>query len=162
MSREHRRQRGGDRRRTFRCRIRDLRWDAALKVGWRKVPARVLNESAEGFAVVALRHPRVEAGDVVQLRTPSGWSEARVVYVKRDASAADGGTPGNRPKGPVRLGLKRLGDLPLPAERPGKIGWLLPAALWPSSFPTVVAGVLFVLIVVGIPTVAIALLCHFR
>ena len=155
-----------NRRRCFRIPVRGSRRNAVLEVDRRRVPVQVRDESAEGFAVAASRDPRVQAGDVVRLRTESGWSEVQVVHVDSGQPAGSDGDPQAHKGQPAfRLGLKRLRDLPAPEDQPTKISWTARprhAALVPSTVPTVVQGVLFTLIVVGIPAVAIGLLWHFR
>ena len=76
---------------------------AIIKIGRKEVRARLVNESASGFAVASGAISRLALGRRVQLRTPSGWSET--VVVRRHTE-----------NGETVLGLVRLGDLPDPRQ----------------------------------------------
>ena len=76
--------------------------------------ARLLDESAGGFAVLVHHPPALSVGQPAQLHTDSGWFEVRIVNV-REAAPPEGGSEAD-PTGPepwFRVGLLRLGEATL-------------------------------------------------
>ena len=103
---------GSEKRSAFRCRVPASERESVLRVGRKRIPVRVLDESAGGFAVLVGRRPGVAADDVVRLWTDSGWHEARVVHVcEHEPAISDGNGGGERETPQFRVGLERLRDL---------------------------------------------------
>jgi hypothetical protein len=103
----------GEKRNAFRCPVSQPEHVALLRVGKkRQMRVQLLDESAGGFAVLADRHPGVQAGDVVRLCTESGWHEVRVVHVcKHRPAVAEGESLGESEGPQFRVGFERLRDL---------------------------------------------------
>lgn len=116
---------GDEKRSAFRCPVQETVQWSVLRVRKKKLPVQLLDESAGGFALLADRHPGVEAGDVVRLCTESGWHEVRVVHVRKYEPAVAEGEPVGENGGPqFRVGLERVRDL-APREAPGGLrAWL--------------------------------------
>jgi len=97
-------------RNSFRCPVTESRRRCELRIGAELLPARLVDESAGGFAVLVDRRPDLEIGQTVQLRTDSGWFDVQV------RSAAEAPSP-EEASDCFRLGLQRLGEA-APSEEP--------------------------------------------
>jgi hypothetical protein len=84
-----------DRRQSQRFTSSEERSEAQLKVGDETIRARVLDESASGFALQVEQHPGVYEGEIVWLMASGCWTKARVARVK----PADEG---------IEIGLSRI------------------------------------------------------
>jgi hypothetical protein len=87
-----------DRRKSRRFPVLEQQQQATLRVGDVSIPARLVDQSATGFAVRVEEHPGVFPGEVVWLQTVAGWTEVRVVKARHDV---DG----------TQIGLERIADL---------------------------------------------------
>lgn len=93
--------------------------------GW-DIPVKVLDESTEGFGVVADGVTPLEVGCILLLETDSGWAEVQVMnVVRREAkSHADSSICSGTE---TRMGLRRLRDLPpweFASESRWQVAWL--------------------------------------
>jgi hypothetical protein len=93
-----------DRRHSHRFPTPDDRKEATLQVGDDSFPARLVDQSSTGFAVLVDAHPGVYEGEAVWLRADGVWSKARVARVTLESKG-------------VRVGLTRVVDQG-PAEEP--------------------------------------------
>lgn len=99
-------------RTTYRCASPPPGQKAVLKLGGRDHVVMLFDQSAGGIAVEFDGRLKAKVGDVVRIRTCTGWTEATVVH----RQVAEGAT---------RLGLERFNELPDPREpvwslQPGK------------------------------------------
>ena len=145
-------------RNSFRCPVAESRRQCALVVGKKRLPVRLLDESAGGFAVLADAPPWVTENQRVQLVTDAGWFHVGVIHVRQvdPDDAAKGASAGA--EGPwFRIGLCRLGEVESAAEDaalcPAGFGLHFSLAKWcPSnSGSMVVVGVLFTLALIVLP-----------
>jgi hypothetical protein len=102
-----------DRRKARRFPVLEQQQQATLRVGDVLVPARLVDQSATGFAIRLEEHPGVFPGEVVWLQTVAGWTEVRVVKARHEV---DG----------TQIGLERIADL---AAGPKEVGRILPEQL---------------------------------
>ncbi|MEN6405589.1 MAG: hypothetical protein ABFC77_03870 [Thermoguttaceae bacterium] len=93
----------GDQRQSFRCNVSNGRTECSLKVGQHALPARLLDESAGGFAVEVDQVAGLNAGDTGLLLTDVGWFSVRIVHIAEQAADPDAAPS-------YRLGLLRLSD----------------------------------------------------
>jgi hypothetical protein len=100
-----------DRRRAYRCPVAGPRASAVLRLGTREVAAEIVDESANGFAVVVDENVRSETGQTFSLGTADGWVEVEVknIQFQQWTSFEEGGEPVTKTR--TRLGLLRLRDL---------------------------------------------------
>lgn len=100
-----------DRRKAYRCPVVGPRASAILRLGTREMAAEIVNESANGFAVVVDENVRSEAGQTFSLGTTDGWVEVEVknIQFQQWTSFEAGGEPVTKTR--TRLGLLRLRDL---------------------------------------------------
>lgn len=100
-----------DRRENYRCAVVGDRSAAVLRLGTRQVRAEVIDESADGFAIVVDEGIRASQGDLFSLGTVEGWVEVEVrnVQFQQWAQTDESGAIEVRTR--TRLGLKRLRDL---------------------------------------------------
>jgi hypothetical protein len=87
-----------DRRKARRFPVLGEQQQATLRVGDATFPARLIDQSATGFAIRMEEHPGVFPGEVVWLQTVAGWTEVRVVKARHEV---DG----------TQIGLERIADL---------------------------------------------------
>ncbi|MFN0019938.1 MAG: hypothetical protein ACKVP0_16900 [Pirellulaceae bacterium] len=87
-----------DQRKSFRIQISDGQEHACLTVGKREIKARILDESAGGFAVALLEEVEVQQNQMHLLKTSVGLFQTRIARIEH---FADG----------KLLGLVRLSDL---------------------------------------------------
>ena len=93
-----------DERQTRRLNVPEQYTTAILKVGTRRLVARLVDESSDGFSVILPEgSKRLDEGASVLLRSSSGWHQCNVVYRKPEREG-------------VRIGLQRMGDLPDPRD----------------------------------------------
>jgi hypothetical protein len=145
-------------RESVRCPVTESRRQSVLVVGKTRLPVRLLDESAGGFAVLADAPPGVTENQRVQLVTDSGWFDVGVIYVRQvDPDDVANGASASA-EGPwFRIGLCRLGEVESAAEDaalcPAGFGLYFSLAKWcPSnSGAMVVVGVLFTLAVIALP-----------
>lgn len=90
-----------DQRQTFRIEIPEGREQAALVVGKQQVEARILDESAAGFAVVVPADVDLEQNKIHVLKTATGSFETRVARVEHFSNGKSDGK---------LVGLMRLQD----------------------------------------------------
>jgi hypothetical protein len=102
-----------DRRKARRFPVLADQQQATLRVGDVAIPARLVDQSATGFAIRVEEHPGVFPGEVVWLQTVAGWTEVRVVKARHDV---DG----------TQIGLERIADL---ATGPKDVSRILPEQL---------------------------------
>jgi hypothetical protein len=169
-----------DQRRSFRCPAFDPRREAELRAGDKRLSARVLDESAGGFAVVVAGKPGLNVGEVAQLRTEAGWFEVRVSNVTVTAvgpigpPAADepqpAGADGQASDRTVahRLGLCRLRERDPPEEerRGRRPGWWRSCLAWtfaqvlPAHHSMLAVGAVVAVLAVGVPLLTVGLLSY--
>jgi len=140
--------RGLDQRKSFRCKVPEPHRDALLKVGRRRFPVHLFNESAGGFAAWSDRDLHLTVGDVVSLSTASGDFDVRVAYLMEiDEKEADITAEGSL----FRIGMERLSDLQGPAEKSvrANAARTRQSRLLPSNTCIVVATTLLVLGVIA-------------
>lgn len=99
-------------RTTYRCASPPPGQKAVLKLRGRDHVVMLYDQSAGGITVEFAGRLKAKVGDVVRVRTCTGWTEATIVH----RHVEDGTT---------RLGLERFGELPDPREpawslQPGK------------------------------------------
>jgi hypothetical protein len=102
-----------DRRKARRFPVQENQQQATLRVGDVAIPARLVDQSATGFAIRLEEHPGVFPGEVVWLQTVAGWTEVRVVKTRHDVEG-------------THIGLERIADL---ASGPQEKGRILPEQL---------------------------------
>ena len=98
-----------DRRGSFRCPVADSRMGCVLQVGAKRVPGRLLNESAGGFSVLVGGPLDLGVDQTAELHSDSGWFEVQVAHVM-EASPPEGGDAKSSEEEPgpwFRLGLRR-------------------------------------------------------
>ncbi|MEX2114085.1 MAG: hypothetical protein WD845_12920 [Pirellulales bacterium] len=95
-----------EQRAAFRC-ASDDRF-GQLRCGDRTVEVAIVDESANGFGVVALDPPACDVGETVQLRTEAGWTETRVMNMQPVAVATSHDADTSTVVMMTRLGLMRL------------------------------------------------------
>jgi len=122
-----------DHRGAFRCPLPQSRQEAVLKVGEDYVMARLVDESAKGFAVTTDRTPGVDVDDVIGLWTTAGRFEVRVASIAQARASRTylPQDPGHVEL-PSRLGLERLRDLGTEEPQPARLAWL--DRLWHTGF----------------------------
>ena len=140
-------------RRSFRCKVVDAGRLCQLIVGADVLSARLLDESAGGFAVAVDRLAGLEVGQTAELRTDTGHFSVRVANVAETTPSEDANAPAEEQHRSFRLGLMRLGEISLP-EPPGVsvlAGSLLfrPWQWHPSNgSPTLIGGLLAMAVVI--------------
>jgi hypothetical protein len=85
-----------------------------LQVGAKRVPGRLLNESAGGFSVLVGGPLDLGVDQTAELHSDSGWFEVQVAHVM-EASPPEGGDAKSSEEEPgpwFRLGLRRLREIP--------------------------------------------------
>ncbi len=103
-----------DRRQSHRFPAPEDRSQAALQVGDDSYPARLVDQSASGFAVLVDAHPGVYEGESVWLRADGVWTKARVARVTLESKG-------------VRVGLTRIVDEAAAEEPKLSLGfWRMP------------------------------------
>lgn len=143
----------GDRRNAFRCNVQSAREEALLVVGRKQVPARLTDESAGGFAVVTEGRLDVQVGDVVRLRTDSGWFEVRVANLRAEPAAPTEATDETEvTESSLCLGLERQRELDQWDAPPVRRRWF--DRLWVRSFPglgtgSLLGGIVFAVVIAG-------------
>jgi hypothetical protein len=138
--------RGFDQRKSYRCPVDEAHQAAELAVGRRRVPIRLYNESAGGFAALADNDPGVSLGDVVGLRTCSGTFEVRVAHMSRVEPAA-GDDRG--PQSTFQLGLERLRDLASLSELHPQARDALRGIARPRFFPSTAVGTVAIVLLLA-------------
>lgn len=153
------------RRKSYRCPEPNAEFDSELRTAQDCYPVTVLDESSGGFGVLVEGPIPLKPDDSAWLRHRSGWSEVRVVHVGPEKSSEDESPEGRKASPPrTRLGLKRLRELEVPDDLP-RSPWaalcdLRAHMVWilSSTLRTAVGGVIFALLVVGIPALVLATL----
>jgi hypothetical protein len=134
-----------EQRKSFRCRVAQPRQAAELKVGRRRIPIVLFNESAGGFGAWVECDPRVKAGELLQLMIGPDRLEVRVAHVT-EVEAASAEPECGKPL--FRVGLKRLRELDAaPGER-AAAGRFSRERFLPSSTSIVVGATLLIVAVV--------------
>ncbi|MBN1394956.1 MAG: hypothetical protein JW959_08030 [Pirellulales bacterium] len=142
-----------DMRTTFRCPVAESRSPCTLVLGGETLPARLVDESAGGFAVYVDYPINLEIGQTIQLETDSGRFKVSV------RSIEDVSSPENREDGDGenlrRLGLQRLGDaVPEIGPWPSPFAWGFRRRLrqwFPSNQWLSLSGVLLMLGTLFVP-----------
>ncbi len=101
-----------ERRRAYRCAVTGPRRECTLRIADREIAAEMLDESANGFAVLPSEAVECQVGGIVRLKTTSGWTEAEIVHIQ--FPLPESGVPsseGQQAAAPPRLGLMRIRDL---------------------------------------------------
>jgi hypothetical protein len=142
-------------RKSFRCAAVGARQCCELKVGLQVTPAKLVDESAGGFSVLACLPTVVTVNQTLQIHTNGGWFNVRVIHVQEvllreepDVETAE--------QGPwFRLGLRRLGEvaMPDPAALSQPTGHLrFGLGLWrvPNGLP-VMLGLLLAVVAIALP-----------
>ncbi len=153
------------RRKSFRCPLDDADFDSELRINQERYPVAVVDESSGGFGVLIEGPLPLKPDDSAWLRHRSGWSEVRVMHIGPEESP-EAESPDGRDASPqrTRLGLKRLRELEVPDGLPqspwaalcdlrAHMTWLLG-----STLRTAAGGVIFAVLVVGIPAIVLATL----
>jgi hypothetical protein len=152
-----------DKRQSCRFPVPDLRQEGELRFGDIRMPIRVLDQSATGFAAMALQPSDVAVGSKGLLRAGDDWFEISLVNCtpieppeSEDDSSVDDQTQF------FRLGLYRLADISDPDEK--QPGWMQPllhvcfSNVMPEKSSALGFGLLFVFIVVVLPVMAILII----
>jgi hypothetical protein len=108
------------RRESFRIPGDGPRRHGRIKIGRRKLAARVLDESAGGFRIELDVDPGCEVGDTLLLEVAAAWAEVRVVTIQRCQPAPDDPAPDDPPDDDppdavdltlIRLSVERIRDV---------------------------------------------------
>jgi hypothetical protein len=152
-----------DRRRAYRFAIPSSRQQGELRFGDMRLPVLLYDQSASGFAALSLLPPGVDIGSSGLLRSGDDWYEIRLVYVTpADHLELEKTSTLDEQVQCFRLGLIRLGDTVDPDRKSEAWSWSmmrdnLAFVMPPHSF-MVGYGMLFVIMVVILPVIAILLL----
>jgi hypothetical protein len=111
-----------DRRTACRYTVAECRQRCELKVDSHVLSARLVNESASGFAVVVDHRARLHVGQQAQLDTDSGSFAVRVVHIAAVRPTEDDDNPVGEHGRRLRLGLLRLGEVAL-TDQPTISAW---------------------------------------
>jgi hypothetical protein len=143
-----------EQRKSFRCTTAIPRPGCEIMLGTTVLPARLLDESAGGFAVLVNRPPSVEVNQLAQLHTKGGWYNVCIVHVAEVTPRLDVGNAVATEEGPwFRLGIRRLGeavqpDQPAISRLAATLRFHL--ARWcPSGMMSALFGLLAVIVVVA-------------
>jgi len=136
---------GRNRRESFRCAVADTRQNCAINVGSEVRQARLLNQSAGGFAVLVDRPADLNIGDTAELRTDAGWFTVRLVHVE-EVEAINDDAVASQQSPWFRLGFSRLGDS-MPLDEPAvsllaRNLWFRQAQWYSQSRTPMIVGVL--------------------
>lgn len=143
-------ERDSENRRSFRCPVPEESVRAELRIGRRRIPVQLHDESAGGFAVTAAECPDVKRSDVFQLHVDSRVFDVSLVHLFEQG-----------PKDPARgartyrIGLQRLGEVVAPPNA-GPLSQRLLSNVLPLPSPSAHApvsfsGILLALVVVAAP-----------
>jgi hypothetical protein len=77
-----------DDRKSDRNRVPEARQSCELNVGDNLIPALLMDESRDGFAVMIDRLEGVKSGKKAKLRTDAGWVNVRIIYITKAAPPA--------------------------------------------------------------------------
>jgi hypothetical protein len=150
-----------DQRKTFRCTVAESRQCCELKVGDETLPARLLDESLGGFAVLVDRLAGLEVDRTAELSTDAGWFLVRVVHVAEADPPEGEEVAAEEPATWFRLGLLRLGDAALPEEPAVSrlaAGLQFQMRQWYSSRTTLMAVSMLLMAAVVVVPLALAVL----
>jgi len=147
-------------RKSFRCRASVSDGRAELQIGQRRIPVQLRDESAGGFAVIAVECPEVKRSDVMQLHLDSRVFNVCLIHLFEDESPAPG--RGGRI---YRIGLQRLGETMEPPKADPPYRSLLSAVfrgLFPSARTlSTPSGLVLAVVVVAAPLVFAAIFYYF-
>lgn len=143
-------ERASENRRSFRWRVPEEDGRAELRIGGRRIPVQLHDESAGGFSVTAAEFPDVKRSDVFQLHAGSRVFDVSLVHLSEQGPR----NPGREGK-TYRIGLQRLGEVVRPPDA-GPLGQrLLSSALRrpsPSAHaPASLSGAVLAVVVVAAP-----------
>ena len=135
-------------RKALRLPVLGQQQDGELRIGGVRAPVQLLDQSANGFAVMTFNEPNVDIGSTGILRTGNDWCEIRIANI----------TPMNGDEDETqcfRLGLYRLGDIVDPDFKPryfSGVVWKnhLKQAM-PASTSAIVFGLIFVFCIIVLP-----------
>lgn len=129
-------------RRSFRCPVATDRNSAELRFGAKRFPARLLDESADGFSIGLDEDPQSRPGQAAVLQTAAGCFEVEMVHCCRNEAAADKSPPCR-----FRMGVRRLRFLGEQGD--AQQGNSDAASLWrrklPAGWKLTALGILLVL-----------------
>ncbi len=154
-----------NRRESCRFLVVDTLQRCELQVGEELLSARMLDESAGGFAVLVEHLAGLSVDQTAHLHTAAGWFKVRVANLTEIEPSEDDATVEAETSGPwFRLGLQRLGEAPPPeppAVSPLSGIFRLRGGRWrpPHEVPWVL-GVCLAVSVVAIPAVVITALWY--
>jgi hypothetical protein len=152
-----------EQRKSYRYSVPSLRQDGELRFGEFRLPVRLLDQSAGGFAAMSRQPPGVEIDSAGLLRAGDDWHEIRLINVTpmEPPESEETSTPEDQGQC-FRLGLYRLGDAFDPDKKEASWSWSMLRDhlnnIMPPHSPAVGFGVLFVTAVVVLPVVAILLM----
>jgi hypothetical protein len=152
--------RGAENRKSYRCRTSETNDLAELRIGQRRIPVQLRDESAGGFGVTAAERPEVERTDVLQLHVDSTVFNVRLVHLHEERVWERG-----QERKIYCIGLQRLGEAEEPPTAEPAYRHLASAALrWLFPSGHVMAspsGFVLAVVVVGAPLAFAALFYHF-
>jgi hypothetical protein len=118
-----------------------------------RLPVRLIDQSADGFAVLTHGPPPLGRGDVVQFQTDDFLCEVRVAHM---TEIRLGNEDGDKSDSEVlfHLGLKRLRDLSIASDeqqqRGRQIRWRVVPQGFHSSLPAIILGMLAVAVILAV------------
>jgi hypothetical protein len=152
-----------EQRKSHRYFVPSLRQEGELRFGQFRLPVRLLDQSAGGFAAMSWQPPGVEIDSAGLLRAGDDWHEIRLINVTPMEAPESEETSAPDDQGQCfRLGLYRLGDAFDPDKKEATWSWPMLRDhlnnIMPPHSSTVGFGMLFVIAVVVLPVVAILLM----
>ena len=102
-------------RTSFRCTVAESRQDCILRIGQRALPAKLIDESVGGFAILVDELAGLENEQTAELATDAGSFTVRIVHISK-VTPTDINIAADRETPCFRLGLVRLGETGLPQE----------------------------------------------
>jgi hypothetical protein len=103
---------------TYRCTTLEPVQQAIVQTDQDRIVLDLVDQSTGGFGIQSLQNLNLQPGQIIKLRTGSGWSECEVVHQESE-------------QGTTRIGLRRLTELPDPR---------LAAAVEMTSLPPLALG----------------------
>jgi hypothetical protein len=129
--------RRNEQRKSYRCPVAPAQQEAELRFRGRRLPVRLYNESAGGFAACSEQEPDLKPGDTVELANGTDSFPVRVAHVGRiepKPGVAVGATV-------FRIGLDRMDSAPPPSEKKNQAGQYQPSRATLRLLPTNVSAV---------------------
>jgi len=153
------------RRNSYRIPVAGADFDSELRVNQECYPVAVVDESAGGFGVVVEGPIPLQPNDSAWLHYRDGWTCVRVVHISPEESSAEPTDSAQlSAPGKLRLGLKRIAELQEPDDLPqspwaamcdlrAHMTWL-----FGSGLRTALGGVIFAVLVVGVPALVLGVM----